>query len=170
MTLPAKASIESYGGIKKDYEPVSDGTTDVSAAELMEVFVDTAGMTQTCVTAWCCALGRASSNGAMSFPATGIHAAVWPDSTKIPANMAPAAARIATGTYEYTWPANVTDAKGITRAVNFRRAFCHFESTTTVYFMSAAVTAPNKITVYVRNTSGTLVDAANVPITVFAVS
>ncbi len=162
MTFPASATLATYGGLRSDYTDIEDPTTDLGAAAINEVFADAAGMTHTAIRAWYCALGRATTNGALSEPGSAVHDAVWGDSNP----NKPSAARTATGTYEFTWPATVTDMKGVTVAVNFRRAMVQFESNSTVYFMNAVVTAANKITVYVRNASSTLVDAANVPILV----
>lgn len=157
-------TIDDYGGLKQDDRPVEDPTTDFSADDHNELITDVAGMTNTTCQAWRTAIGRAASP--LTEPSSKIHNATWDNDEAV--NTRPTATRTTAGIYVFTWPATVKDRKGDTQTVNFNRADASFESTSAAYILSPIVTAPNEITVYIRNPStGALVDPVGVPITVF---
>lgn len=148
MTLPAKDDLASLGGTLTDYGvSVTDPTTDLSAAASNQFRADVAMMSRTAVRAWVRFSGHATT------PTIVASDAVWGATP-------PTVAHAATGTYTVTWPATVSDALGVTQAVNFG---CVVECAVDSQFLASAqavLTSANVVTVYTFNSAGSANDLA----------
>ena len=155
--FPDISSVDDYGGILEDYDPVVDPTTDREATAMNQALVDTASMTQTAGRAWCrIVLGPtptlANANGS---------GAGW-GNTVPPTPAHPGG----TGAFTVAWPATVVDAQGNTKSLNFMRiAACHLEGALagpTFGFAQAWVVSANEIGIGVADHTGTLSDMTGV--------
>lgn len=158
--LPEVDSLATVGGVRVDYAPVEDASTDVPAAHLNLVFANVAAMTQTCDRAWCAFVGKASSPP--DDPSSNVHGAVWGNGVSVK----PVTARTSTGLFTLTWPTSVTDELGVSHSVNLRRAHATWEGAT-LFSVNATVTAPNVVTVRVWNAAGSLNDGVGTTFTIF---
>jgi hypothetical protein len=136
MALPDKATFATLGGEISDYSAVEDPTTDLAGTFSSETRADVAAMT------------RMIPRAFVSFTTTGAsctvvdHDAVWGSdlSVKPVVTIDP----VYGATYVITWPTTVTDARGVQRALNLRRALGNVEAggwTTATYRRSANVIA-----------------------------
>jgi hypothetical protein len=155
MALPASpTSIATYGMPVNDYAPVTDPTTDQSAAGANQGFCDLSMMTNTSIKA---VVALQTNN--TSAPVLISHAAQWGTGT------APTLARTGVGTYTVTWPATVTDQLGASQAVNLTFAVSGI-SQTLALGVSLAVSA-NVATVKAYNTTtGATFDGTGAIITI----
>ena len=161
MALPGSASINDYGGIKQNDEPVEDYTTDEDANDRNRAFEDCAAMTHTATRCWRSFIGNATTP---TDPVTSIHDANWGNSLGVKATVA----RVATGQYTVTFPTTVTDELGVVHTLVLRRAWVNAEGSTFTP-CQATVTSSNVITVYTYNAAGAANDGVGITFTVFAV-
>ena len=155
--FPDISSVDDYGGLLADYDPVVDPTTDREATAMNQALVDTAAMTQTAGRAWCrIVLGSAPALANPNGSGAGWGNSVPPVPTHPAGN----------GAYVVTWPATVTDALGNTKALNFTRIVaCHLETALggpTFGFAQALVLGAYSVGVAVGDHTGTAADLAGV--------
>lgn len=161
MTLPDVATLDTYGGPKKNYMPIVDPTVELDAEDHTRLASDVASLTRTAPRA----ARRFIAGAPPSEPLSGfVHEAMWGKALAY----LPTVERLGTGHYRLTWPQEVDTELDEARLVNLRWATVHHESTTAALLANAVVVAPNQIEVYVRNTDGTLVDADGAPLVVTA--
>lgn len=161
MTLPAIADLNTYGGVREDYAPVEDASTDVGADELNNVFADVAGMTQTACRAWVRFVGHATTP---ADPSSNVHGAVWGDDPSVK----PTVAKGGTGIYDVTWPTTINDELDVDYTINLRSGWVSVEGTT-LYFYTVTPTGPNTFRVRVFNTGFAANDAAGVTFALFVI-
>jgi len=160
MSLPDTATIDSYGGVKVNFGPIEDPTTDRDAALASDAYGDVAGMTQTAFRTFVrftCATGVA--------PALAEHWAVWGNQplTVTP----PTPGRTGAGVFTMTWPATTTDALGVTRSTALRSAICSVEGAA-FKFAQASVIAPNVVQIDCGLINGTHDDLNGVTLALWA--
>ena len=142
--LPTSSSYDIYGGEKADYAPPEDASTDRSADHMNEALADVAAMTRMCPRAWLTFDASGQVNG---------HEAMWGNGDAVK----PTCTVEGTGQFRFTWPAVVTDARGVQHAVNFRWA--HVISGIPDVIFGAFTTGPNQI--MVSSVSGATGDPAD---------
>jgi hypothetical protein len=157
--LPGVDSIEDYGGVKEDYAPVEDNSTDESADHRNLYAANVAGLTQTAPRALCRFVGHAVTP---TDPASNVHFAVWGNDLAVK----PTVAHSATGIYTITWPTTVTDELGEEHTVSLATGWANTEGST-LYHVQVTITSSNVATVYVFNAAGAASDAAGVTFAVF---
>jgi len=160
MTLPAIDDISTLGGIKVNFQPVEDATTDLDAAQDNKARADVAMMTHTASRSWA-KFVAAATTGAMVLSA---HDAVWGNAP----GLAPTLARTGTGVFTITWPASVNDELGVTHATSLRAASAVARGSV-AYHAQTSITAANVVTVYVFDMSGAANDAVGVTLDVVAI-
>lgn len=161
MTLPAVASLDTYGGILEDFAPVEDPVTDESATYRNQYVADVAGMTQTAYRAWVAFEGHATTP---ADPDSDVHGAVWGDGNDVK----PTVEHDSTGVYIITWPEEVTDELLEEQTVNLRRCSWNVEGTTP-FTCTATVTAPNEVTLRVFDMAGVANNGVATVFTVYAI-
>jgi hypothetical protein len=159
--LPDIDTIATYGGAKVDEAPVADNSLDESAASINLVKMNVAGMTYTVDRAWARFVGHATTP---ADPASNVHGAVWGDGLSVK----PVVTKGGTGIYVLTWPTTVTDALGVTHAVNLRGVTVSVEGAT-LYLHTEKITAPNVAEVRIFTTLFAANDAAGVTFLVRAI-
>lgn len=127
MALPGIATLDTYGGIKQDAYPLTDPTTDMSAAEGNAAFSDVAMMTACCMRAW------VQFSVASSTPTLVAHNAMWGTG----AGVAPVIARSTTGVYTITWPATVQDQ--LSNSFTLALRACSFAFVSGTYLVTISV-------------------------------
>jgi len=121
MTLPSKASINTYAGALQDAVPIVDPTSEVSAAAMNALQNDVSAMTSTASIAMF--LFSTGASGTVPVIATSStwttgYDSVWGNA----ALYMPALSRTSTGLYLVTFPASVPDQLGSMIPVNIRFA------------------------------------------------
>lgn len=137
MALPDISTYDAAGGEKADYQPPEDPTTDRAAAEVDDVFADVTQGTRTAIRAYVAFTVSGSTCTVVE------HEAVWGHDVSVK----PTVAYSATGSYVATFPAIVTDARGISHNVNFRRGWVNVEQTG--YSGEAKKLTPNTVEIKV---------------------
>ena len=110
--LPQSNSYQNLGGELADYQPVTDPTTDRAAAAENDAFADVAAMTRMAFRAYVTFTIAATVGTVID------HDAVWGNDVSVKPTIGYLGSA---GGYSITWPASVTDARGISRSVNLRR-------------------------------------------------
>lgn len=121
--LPNSATYSDYGGEKQDYSAPEDPTTDRSAAEMNEAFLDTAAMTRTISRAW---FTFTVSGGVCTVTD---HDAVWGNDLSVK----PAVVYQIPGRYLVSIPPSVVDARGVSRTPNLKCGGANAEDSAYVY-------------------------------------
>ena len=161
------ATIGTYGGLKQDYSPSVDPTTDEDAVSINTVKCDVAMLTHTGLRAFCAFVTANTSTP--TDPASNVHDAMWGNDVSVK----PVVARTATGTFTVTWPTTVSDEGteyGVTPSTHtlaLRHAIATIESVTS-HIARARVTAANVVTVEVLGTLFTGADTTSVQVCVYA--
>jgi len=151
--LPNAQTYEGLGGELVDLAPVVDPTTDLPAEAMNELRSDAAAMTRTAARAVV-----VFTAGAV--PAVTMHDAVWGNTPGVK----PTVVRSMAGVYVVTWPASVTDARGVSRGVALRAGLAG--SGTAGWIPTAAKTASNAFTVMTWGLGGgAVLDPPDAPIT-----
>lgn len=143
-------SIDNYGGVKVDAEPVEDPTTELSADQYNRLAEDAAQMTRTSTKIF--VKFATSSGGAGAITPTAGQAHRGTASGDLPT-----IAKTATGLYDITYPSTFVDALGVTENVGFTFSSGRVKSLSvagSVYTTEAG----NIIHVAVRNSSDVLSD------------
>ncbi len=161
MTFPAVDSLATYGGELVDLLPITDPTTDRSAASANAAYASVAGMTHTALRCWC-RFTAAATTGALVLQT---HDAAWGSSLAV----APTLARTGTGTFTVTWPATFTNELGDTQSVALRAVVVATMEGAIAFQVQAERTAANVVTVHVFSGSGTADDAPGFTLIVGAV-
>ena len=149
MTTPR--TIDSYGGVFTDEEPVMNPTTEQSAAFGTRQMEDTAQMTRTSVKAW------------VLFPTVAAAAPQTPVATAGRSQMGvagadlPTIAKTATGRYTVTYPASWTDGLGESENIAFLQAGGTVQHLTTFGTVQCTVAA-NVISVAIFDAAGAATD------------
>ncbi len=160
--LPDIDSLSTLGGNLVNASPVVDPTTDLDGVADTKSRTNVAMMTHTALRSWCL-FTAAASTGAMVRVA---HDAQWGNASGV----APALARTATGTFTLMYPSTVYDEMGVPHSLNLRAAWGQSRSASAAHDVQVVPTAPNVLTVYVRDsTTGALIDAAGTNFDVFAI-
>ena len=151
------------GGTLVNYAPIEDPTTDLDAGFDNNSRCMVAMMSHTAPRSWA-KFTTAATTGALVLNA---HDAMWGSSLGV----APALARSSTGVFTLTYPTTVNDELQPpygpnAHTVNFRWGTASDRSATAGYDIKAVPTAANVLTVYVRDSTNTLVDAAGLIIDV----
>lgn len=141
--LPDKSTYSIMGGELVDYQPAEDPTTDLPAVADDENRADCAAMTRTITRAYV----AFTTNGTTCTVVD--HDAVWGNGLAV----APTVARSSAGTFVVTWPATVTDARGLSHALNLRRGLAEVEPDTNVYVARAKIASPNTAQVVTSRSS-----------------
>ena len=153
--LPDKQSYAGLAGELSDYAPVVDPTTDLPAEASNEDRADVAAMTRTITRAWAAVEITAGA------PVVVEHDAVWGNDNAVK----PTPTNTGVGEYILTWPATVTDARGVVRSLNLQRAAASSE--TEGWSVSAAKASPNTAAFKTYDIAGTaLADPASAVILV----
>ena len=158
MTLPAVDSIEDYGGVKEDYAPVEDQSTDLSADHHNKYAANVAALTQTSPRAMCRFVGHGTTP---TDPASNVHFSVWGNELAVK----PVPTHSATGVYLITWPTDVDDELGEEHTVSLATGWANTEGATP-YHVQVTV-ATNVATVYVFDMAGAANDGVGVTFAVF---
>lgn len=155
MSLPNKQSYNNLGGELTDYSPVTNPTTDLSAAASNESRSDVAAMTRTAIRAW---VGFTVSGTTISV-ASSDYDAVYGNANVYK----PTGAYVSTGTYDITFPSSVVDARGNTQTVNLSVGWVNVDGVNNNgYVGTCQKTASNVFRVYVYSTvDGGIEDATN---------
>jgi len=156
--LPDVDSIEDYGGLKDDYAPVEDSSTDESADHRNLYAANVAALTQTAPRAMCRFVGHATTP---TDPTSNVHFAVWGNDLAVK----PTVAHSSTGVYTITWPTEVDDELEEEHTVSLVTGWGNTEGAT-LYHIQVTV-ATNVATVYVFNSAGAANDAVGVTFAVF---
>jgi len=164
LTLPERADLDTYGGVKENVRPIVDRTTEMDADDENQRSIDVAMMTQTSIRAVASFVGTASSPP--TAPTSGyVHVAQWGSALLVK----PTFARTATGVFTITWPTTVTDELGTVHTLNFQYALQPSVSGTTAFIATATLTAANVLTVRVFDAAGAASDAVGAVITAFVI-
>jgi hypothetical protein len=147
--LPDVLSFDELGGVKTDYIPVIDPTTDLSALNLNLARDGVAQMSRTALRGWI-RFATAATSGAMVL-------SDWETTWKADVSTLPVLARSTAGVFTLTLPASVLDALGNTHTINLRAASVSAETFPIV--VAASISSANVITVHV-GTGSTLSDQA----------
>jgi len=161
MPLPDIDALTSLGGTLVNYAPVEDATTDLDAGADNKARNNVAMMTHTVIRAWA-RFTTAASTGALVLVA---HDALWGN---LP-GVAPTLARSSAGTFTLTYPTSVNDEITPPNAhtLAFRGGTANVRSAAAAYIASLIPTSANVATVYLRDTTNTLVDAVGTDVDVF---
>jgi hypothetical protein len=157
MVFPARDSLDTYGGVKQNYHPVEDPTTDVDANEGNQAFGSVAAMTGTTMFAW----ARFTTGTSPTLTSTNSNDAAWGSDPSV----RPTPAHAGTGIYTLTWPATITDVLGGTQTVNIRRAKAFTEGSS-LRHVRWDVTAANVVTLYTFDSAGSAGDISGTVIQV----
>ena len=152
MTFPDIDTIDSYGGVLNDAEPVTDPTTDRSAVGMNTGLASTAAMTATAMIAWCRFVGNASTPTLAASNGSG---AAWGNDPGV----RPTISHIGTGHYRATWPVTVTDVLGTTHTLNLKRGLANVEGSTLSWALVGSQVA-NTIDIFTFNAAGSANDLA----------
>lgn len=109
--LPGIATIDTYGGIKQNADPLENRQTDMDAAEWNVMANDCAGMTQTALRS----IVRIQLNSTSNPTILG-HWSTWGNSPSV----IPTVTFTSTGRILFSYPATVTDGNNATQTVIFR--------------------------------------------------
>lgn len=160
MTLPDIDALSTYGGPLNNYAPIVDPTTDEDVAFRNKYATNVAMMTHTAPRAMRSFVGVSGANP--TDPLIGfVHDAVWGNTTVLK----PVLVRSAAGLWTCTWPTNVTDELGVTHTVNLRRADAQVECGATKFDSTAAITAPNVVTIRGWTAAGVADDLVGLVVT-----
>ena len=170
MTVPDVADAQgSYGmpsnGFADYTVGVTDPTTDWASggtsggAGANQMIADCAAMTHTAARCWARFVGNATTP---TLASPNGHDAMWGSSSGVK----PVPARTALGTYTLTWPATVTDALGVVKTLNLRKAAARIEGATPYWQPQCSVTAANVVTVYTFDATHAASDLVGVTIDV----
>lgn len=154
MTFPAVCSIDDFGGLFVNAEPVTDPTTDMDADQGNAAMASVAAMTATCDIAWMRFVGNATTP--VLAPTNSNNAAWGNDSGDRPLIV-----HSGTGIYDATWPASIVDGTGATQSVNIKRATARAEGSTCCPAQTL-VTSANTVRIYTFNAAGSLNDCVGV--------
>lgn len=150
MSLPEKNSFNNLGGELQDYSPVTDPTTDLSAAADNETRADVAAMTRTATRAWV----AFTVNGSVINVAGTDYDAVYGNDVI----NKPTIVKNSPGDYTITFPVQITDALGIIRFLNLQMGWANIEDNQG-YFANAKKISSNTFRVFVWSTQdGQLAD------------
>ena len=159
MTVPDIDDFNTYGGEISNYAPVEDPTTDRDAAKACQAYASTAAMTQTATRAWARMTCNTTTGTLVLVDKDGL----WPNTGP----NAPTLLRNGTGDFTLTWPATVTDSRGVVHTLNFRGAAASLEGTV-FGFITATPASANSVRVRLANTGGAANDFAGINILVEA--
>lgn len=159
MTLPRSDSLDTYGGIKQDFTPIVDATTDRSADEVNECFASVAGMTQTLTRAYFQFTGASSSSIVPNF-----HNAVWGSAI---ANI-PVISRVSTGIFDVVYPTTIEDNLGNLQPVNFVMGSGSVEGDT-LGFVTVTKSTPNTLRLHLFDETLAASDLVGVLINVLVI-
>lgn len=108
--LPDASTYESLGGAIVDYDAIVDPTTDLPASADCEARANVAAMTRTVGRVWFNWSNDGTDGSIVSFDSVIGNSAV----------NYPTIAKITTGQWHFTFPANAVDVTGVTRAWSFK--------------------------------------------------
>jgi hypothetical protein len=144
------SSLNTYGGIRENYAPILNPSTDYDANQIDEANADVAACTRTV------SRGRIKLTLASTTPGLILNdwETVWKEST----DTLPILARSSTGVFTITFPTSVVDVLGVVRSVNIRfSSVGNVEGATGLAFTSPSV---NVITLRTKLFNGTADDLA----------
>ncbi len=160
MTLPAKDSFSTYGGVKFDFIDVVDPTTDRSATEMNTALASLSMLTRTPVKA------IVQFDGYAGAPTVSYHEAIWGNSS----DLKPTVTRNTAGNYTITWDATVTDPLDEDQSVVFKSGWANVEAEAGAFFTGVTVVGNNSATLITRNSAGSAADIGTAyKVTVFMV-
>ena len=160
MTLPAKDSFSTYGGVKEDFIDVVDPTTDRSAVEVNTAFASLSMLTRTTVKA------AVQFDGYAGVPTVAWHEALWGNTSALK----PTVTRNSAGNYTITWAATITDPLDDTQSVVLKSGWANVEAGAGAFFTGVTIVGNNAATLITRNSAGTAADIGTAyKVTVFVI-
>jgi hypothetical protein len=145
MTLPATDDLNAtFEGIKTDYYPVEDSSTDRSASAMNTALADVAAMTHTIARAW------------VTFDPSTLTVTAFDTVWGNAAGLTPAITNPSTGNYVVTFTSTITDALGAAQSIVFRAIHATLSVPTTPSILIPDPTHTSYALVRNWNLAGTL--------------
>lgn len=161
MALPNKQSYANLGGELRDYSPVTDPSTDLSAEASNELRADNAAMTRTAVKA----IVKFTTDGTTVTVDNLDHDAVYGNASLYK----PTGVRNSAGDFTITFPSSVSDARSKTQTINFFAAWANCESLSDAVVAKAKLVGANSVRITVLDSSGPVDPSSTDKIIVFVI-
>src|SRR5574338_700261 len=151
MTLPAKDSFSTYGGVKFDFIDVVDPTTDRSATEINTALASLSMMTRMIPQA------VVQIDGYADGPNIYYHEALWGNTSDLKPTVTGGAGSGSTGIYTVTWQPTITDPLDVDQDLALKVGWANISGGVQAV-ANVTVNSNNTCVVTVRDYAGTPID------------